>query len=278
MSTNEPPPEQPAPPPSGEYGEAPPPPPPPTGGYGQVPPPPPPAPPAGGSGWNLGDALSYGWKKFQENVGQIIIASIVLFVVYVVAAAIAFGFQALLTSDAECHFNSGGTLVCDEGSGFIWRMIVAAISFGFVFVIAQIIGAGIIRGALGITEGRPFQTADIFKTDQLGSVVVASLLVGLLTTVGYALCYLPGIAVAFLTSYTLFFVIDKGLSPVDAIKASFDLTTKHLGDTVVWYIVGGLVAVAGVIACVVGLVVTIPLVIIGTAYTYKKLTDQPVTA
>ena len=249
----------------------------------EPPPPPPPSdpsapppPPAGGSAWSLGDALSYGWKKFQENTAQILIAAAVLVVVFAIAGAISVGFQALLTSNAECVVTSGGGLDCDEGSGFIWRMIVAAIAAGFLFVVGQIVGAGIIRGALDITEGRKFEAASLFKTDQLGSVIVASLLVGVATTIGYALCYLPGIAVAFLTSYTLFFVIDKGMAPVDAIKASFELTTKNLGNTVIWYIVGGIVAVAGVIACVVGLVVTIPLVIIGTAFTYRSLTGQPV--
>ena len=78
MSTNEPPPEEPQ--PSGEVppplppSEPAPPPPypaypaPPTGGYGQAPPPPPPpAPPTGGPAYNLGDALSYGWKKFTRT-------------------------------------------------------------------------------------------------------------------------------------------------------------------------------------------------------------------
>lgn len=247
-----------------------------------LPPPPPESPaypppsPAGGPAWNLGDALAYGWKKFQENVAQILIAAAVLFVVLLVAGGISVAFQALLTSDTTCTYSALEGPKCDEGSGFIWRMIVSAIGTGFLFVVLQIVGAGIIRGALGITEGRPFQTSEIFKTDQIGSVVVASLLVGIATTIGYALCYLPGVAVAFLTSYTLFFVIDQGLSPVEAIKASFELTTKSLANTVVWYIVGGIVAVAGVIACGVGLLVTIPLVIIGTAYTYKKLTGQPV--
>ncbi|WP_028643357.1 hypothetical protein [Nocardioides sp. URHA0020] len=287
MSTNVPPPEDPQPegeavppqPPVGEEAAPPPPPPPPSygapaGGYGEAPPPPP---GLATKKWDLGAALSYGWAKFQDNLGQILLAALVLFVVYAAAVAIAFGFIALLTSSPSCELNDSATnLVCDDGSGFLWRMIVSGLAFGFVFVVAQIVGAGIIRGALGITEGRRFQVSELFKTEGIGAVVLASLLVGVLTGVGYILCYLPGIVVAFLTSYTLFFVIDKGLSPVEAVKASFELIKDNLGDTLIWYIVGGLVAAAGAIACGVGLLVTVPLVIIGTAYTFKKLTDQPV--
>ena len=276
MSTNEPPPGEPN--PSDEVPPSPPP-PPPTGGYGETPPPPAYGgpPPGVPEKWDLGAALSYGWKKFQENLSQILLAALVLFVAYAVAAAIAFGFIALLTSNPECTFDSETLRTsCTEGSGFIWRMIVSGIATGFLFVVAQVIGAGVIRGALGITEGRPFQVSELFKTEGIGPVVVASLLVGVLTGVGYILCYLPGIVVAFVTSYTLFFVIDRGLAPVDAIKASYELVKDNLANTIVWYLVGGIVAFAGAIACGVGLLVTVPLVIIGTAYTYKKLTDAPV--
>lgn len=276
MSTNEPPPEQeptdgatPPPPP-------PPPPAPPSYGDGAGAPPPPPAP---GNGWSLGGALSYGWNKFSANAGQILLAVLVLFVVYAVAAAVAFGFIALMTSEASCDFNnSTGSLSCDDGSSFFWRMIVSGIAYGFLFVVGQIVAAGIIRGALGITEGRPFQMSEFFKTDQLGAVVITSILVGIATGIGYMLCYLPGIAIAFITSYSLFFVLDKKLPPVEAIKASFELVKNNLGNTIIWYIVGGLVAAAGAIACGIGLIVTVPLVIIGTAFTYKLLSGQTVAA
>ncbi len=273
MSTNEPPPEE-TPPPTGGYGESPPPPPPPApGGYGG---PPPPAP---GEQWDLGSALSYGWQKFTDNLAQVLFGVLVLVGIFIVAGAIAFGFIALLTTNASCTVdNSTGALSCDDGSGWIWRLIVNAIAIGFLYVVGQIVGAGIIRGVLGITEGRTFQVSEMFKTEGIGPVVVASLIVGVATTIGYALCYVPGVVIAFLTSYTLFFVIDKGLAPIDAIRASFELIKDNLGNAILWYIVGGLVAVAGVIACGVGLLVTIPVVVIGTAYTYKKFTGARVAA
>ena len=96
------------------------------------------------------------------------------------------------------------------------------------------------------------------------------------TFVGTILCYLPGLVVGFFTSYSLYFVMDKGLAPIEAIKASVNLVKDNLGTTIVWYIVGGLVAGAGAIACGVGLLVTIPIFLLGTAYTYKHLTGQPV--
>lgn len=279
MSTNEPPVDPPAPPPQeppagggGTYGAPPPaqPPVPPYGGapYG--------APPADPNAWELGAALSYGWKKFQENAAQIIIAALVLFVAIAVVVGIGIGITALLTSDVTCGYDSSGRYSCDGGPNFFITLITTAITVGLIVFASLVVGAGIIRGSLGITEGRPFVATDLLKID--GPVIVASLLVAGLTFVGFVLCYLPGIVVAFATSYTLYFVIDKGLAPVEAVKASVNLVKDNLGNTLVWYIVGGIVSGAGAIACGVGVLVTYPLVIIGTAYTYKKLTGQQVVA
>ena len=237
------------------------------------------APPADPNAWDLGAALSYGWKKFQEGAAQWIIAGLVLFVGIGIAYAVGFVVMAVLTSDPECTFDEETfATTCTDGSGFFVTMIATAILVALILFASLVIGAGLIRGALGVTAGTPFRAAEIFKPEGIGPVVVTSLLVAAGTFVGYLLCFLPGIAFAIASSYSLYFVIDKGLAPVEAIKASINLVKDNLGNALIWAIVGYLVAAAGAIACGVGVLVTYPLVLIGTAYTYKKLTAQPVAA
>ncbi|MFA6299264.1 MAG: hypothetical protein WCS84_07925 [Nocardioides sp.] len=266
----------PEPPMGGDSTPPPPPPPPPPGGYGAPPPGAYGAPPQGGSGWDLGAALSYGWNKFQANVGQIIVAALALLVAMAVLGGIGFGILAAMTSDYECRFEDDGDYVCDGGTSFILGLVLYGLITALIMIAAQVIGAGLIRASLDITEGKPFLTSTVFRFDKIGSVIVTSLIIAAATFVGMILCYLPGLIVAFLTSYSLYFVMDKGLAPVDAIKASVNLVKDNIGTTLIWYIVGGLVAGAGAIACGVGLLVTIPIFLIGTAFTYKHLTGQPV--
>jgi uncharacterized membrane protein len=166
----------------------------------------------------------------------------------------------------------------EGGTPFFVTMALGGLVFLVFFLFAQIVGAGLIRGALGITEGREFQVGEVFKTDKIGPIVVTALIVATATAVGYVLCYLPGIVIAFLTSYSLFFVIDKDLPPVEAIKASFELVKDNLGPTIIWYLVGGLIASAGAIVCGIGAIFTVPIALLGTAYTYKKLTNQAIAA
>ncbi|MEQ6900598.1 hypothetical protein [Nocardioides sp. YIM 152588] len=249
MSENPPPP-----PPPG--GTPPPPPPPPEGGWGAPPPS-----PAGA--WDVAACLSYSWKKFNENMAQIVLAAVGL----IVAIAIVYGLGFLVV----------GALTSWD-TPFLVSLFLYSVLYGAVFVVAQLLAAAIIRGALAITEGREFWAADAFKFEQIGPVLVTALLVGAATTVGFILCYLPGLIVAFLTSYSLYFVLDKNLAPVDAIRASFELVRDNLGNALVWYLIGGVIAAVGAFLCLVGAIFTFPLVLIGTAYTYKVFTGQEVAA
>ena len=269
MSMNEPPPPGQAPPP---------PPPPPTGGYGETPPPPPPAPSYGGgdgSGYSLGNALSYGWAKFQANMGQILVSAVVLVVGLGVVAVLGTLVMNALTTDASCSVKNG-SLTCTDGTGFFGRLLLQSLLSAVLLVVAWIIGAGLVRASLNVTEGRPFLFSDVIKTDKLGSVVVASVIIAVATFVGTLLCYLPGLVVGFATSYTLYFIVDKDMAPIDAIKASVNFVKDNLAATIVWYIVGGLIAAVGFLVCVVGALVSVPVVLLGTAYTYKTLNHEPV--
>lgn len=270
----------PAPPPppggGGGYG-APPPAGPPGGGYGG-----PPAgggfggPPAGAQPWDVGSAVSYGWAKFQQNMGQMILASLAIFAGAVVIGLLYFlAIVPLSTADAE-YDASTGTYTYDDGWPFLLTFLIMAFVGVLFFIYAQVIGAGLIREALGVTEGRPFTTAGVFKFQNIGNVIVTALLVGAGTFVGYLLCFIPGIIFAFLSMYSLFFVIDKNLSPVDAIKASIDLTRNNVGSAIIWYLVAVVIIFVGELACFVGLLAAIPVVLVGSAFTYKKLSGQPV--
>ncbi len=270
-----------------------PPPPPPPGGYGSPPPPPsggggyggppesgghPGGPPAGGPPWSVGNAVSYGWTKLQANLGQILIAGLVVFVGLAIFQGVGYVIREILTDDPECRGTSFNTLECDDGSGFFVALLATAISSLLFFVIYQVIGAGIIRGSLGVTEGRSFEFTEIFRTDRIGRVIVTSLITSAIIAVGFLLCVLPGIIAAFLLSYSLYFVIDQDMEPMAAIRASFSLVKDNLGEALVWAIVSYLIVVAGVLLCLVGLIAAIPISLLGTAYTYKKLTGQPVAA
>lgn len=266
---------------------APPPPPPPgppgpPGGYGA----PPPGQPYGGpSGppYNVGEAFSYAWAKFQANMGQMVLAALAIFagaiVIFGIYAILVFGVLAGDGLECKSRDVAGYCTEYDAGGiGFFGTLLLTALFVGVFFVFAQIVGAGLIREALGVTQGRAFSTAGVFKFENLGPVIVTSLLVGAGVLVGTVLCYLPGIAFGFFSSYSLYFLIDKNLAPVDAIKASFRFVLDNLGPTILWYLVTLVIVFVGELLCGVGLLAAIPIALVGTAYTYKRLNNEPIAA
>lgn len=262
----------PPPPGGGGYGG---PPQPPGGGYGGA--------PVGGSAPDVGTVVSWSWAKFQANMGQMIIAALAIFVGALVIIGLGFilTFVVLGGDELEC-VDRDAFGYCTEyetgGAGLFLTMVILAVTFGLFFIYAQVVGSGLIRGMLGVTNGLPFKASDVFKFQNLGPVIITSLLIGAGIMVGYILCVIPAIIFGFLSQYSLYFLIDKNLSPVDSIKASIDLVRNNLGPTIIWYLVSAAIILVGELICFVGLLAAIPVVLLGTAYMYKSLTGQAVAA
>jgi uncharacterized membrane protein len=241
------------------YGSTPPP-------AGETPPPPPPPPSApGGSaeGFSAPDAIGWGWRKFSEKPGPVIIAGLLWFVVLVV-------FIAVGRATNQSGMGMGGGM--DFG--------LDSLIFGIVQnLVLLVIGAVIARGALDVVDGRGFDLAAAFGKVNFVNVIIAGLIVGVATAIGFLLLFIPGIVVAFLAYFTTFFVVDDdATSPVEAITDSVKLVSSNVGDSLLLALLNVLILIAGGIALLVGLIVAYPLVALASAYAYRRFRGQPVTA
>ncbi|GAB2447735.1 hypothetical protein GCM10027062_31780 [Nocardioides hungaricus] len=225
----------------------------------------------------MGNAFSYGWSKFTQNLGQILLAIVVLVVVLVAIQLV--GFFVGQAVACEPSVNLATAEVKDCGGVFTAQNIVSWLFSLVGWIISMIVGAGIVRGALDITEGRQLEPSGLLKPNKLGEVVIASLIIGVLTFVGFIACIIPGILVAFFTSYALYFLMDRPeMGAIDAIKASFEFTRHNAGNVILWFLVSLVAWFVGALLCGIGLIVAVPVILIGTAYTYKTLNNEPVAA
>ncbi len=280
MSEGTPPPDDrpgstPPPPPPG--GSAPPPPPGQPGGYGAAPPPPP-APPGGG-GYSPTEAFSYGWNKFKAKPGDLLVPVLLVFVVVVVLEIILqVILRATLLGTHDCTRSILGTEVTSTcGPGFLASLFGAALGGLVISLITQALGAGLIKNALNIADGKQASIAEMTTWATKPQVLTAAVLVAVITAVGSFLCYLPGLVAAFLLNWTMFYVVDKDMEAIDAMKASVSFVTSHLGDTLVFYLLGIVAFVVGAVLCLVGLLVAAPVVLIAAAYTFRRLNGEQVT-
>lgn len=223
------------------------------------------------TGTGVGDAFSWGWTKFTQQVGPFLLGVLAYLVVIGVVSAVLF---AVILGGTVASVDPE-TQELRNGAGF-------GLVFGYLVVLAVILllsafmQAGVTRASLEVADGRRIEIGTFFRFDEFGKVVVAALLVGLGTAVGTLLFVIPGLVFAFLAQFTLFFVIDRRMAPVDAIRASFTLVTRNLSAVVLLFLAVYAANLIGSALCGVGQLVSFPVGLLATTWMYRRLQDQPV--
>lgn len=256
----------PTPPYGGSYGTPPPPPPPPThdgeGGYGGY----------GYPAYDVIEAVKYGWKKFMENAGAFLVLGLLAILI-----------PGALSLIGSLGSSTSATVIDNPGVSDIVKITAGGGSgvVGFLFSLAAqvaslVITAALVRGALDVTEGRKASIGAMFSRWNLLTVLLLSIVVGIATTVGLLMCILPGLAVMFFTYFATYFVVGEGQGVIDAIKSSLRFTADNAGNLLLLFLLAFVIVILGACACLVGLLVAIPVTTIAAAYTFKSLRNQPV--
>ena len=171
---------------------------------------------------------------------------------------------------------AGTVLRLAVGDSLVAQLIGQGLSIGFYTVAGAIVGGLFAQAALPVADGQKFDFSRFTDFSQAGNLAVVGLISGAITLVGTILCVVPGIIAGFLLSYAAYFVIDQKLAPVEAIKASVQLCRDNLGATIVWWLLSSIVAGLGICLCGVGVLVTAPIALFGTVYTYRVLQGRQV--
>ncbi|MGV0849787.1 hypothetical protein [Mycolicibacterium phlei] len=275
----------PPPPPPGGY---PPPPPPQQGGY---PPPPPPGgaaypPPPGGyppvqgfggaPAYSVGDAFSWAWGKFTANAAALIVPTLV-YAVIVGVMQFVFGFLSAAVAPESTSYTA-----TDSGFAFAYNVdSPASLAITILgYIVALVVGAAIqsayYGGMLDVANGTPVTIGSFFKPRNVGAVIIAAVIVGILTSIGFMLCIVPGFVVMVFTMFTVVALLDRNLAPIDAIKASFDVAKSNFLQVLLTMLVVIAVIVVGALLCGVGLLVAAPLAALIEVYAWRKLTGGQV--
>ena len=234
--------------------------------------------------------LSEGWKRFKENVGIIIGFGVVYTVIMIAVSFV-----------ANTIFPSGGGSI-DLGMGESFQ-ISENESIG-AQLINSLVGVFLTLGAtrflLNICRGENASITDLFSQ---GSLFLRGILTQLLLYLAFAVIAIPGgvllyvglemvegsgatilfaiLGAAFIIVpfiwlgariyFSYYTLVDRDLSPVEAIKKSWSITTNNTGNLVGLFIIQGLIAIAGLLALIVGLIVAIPVIYLSTTLAYLWL-------
>lgn len=233
-------------------------------GWGQQPPPPPyGAGPGGPVPFSPTNAIGYGWNKFKANPWPFVGITLLTIVV----GGVLNGIGNASTSGEPREVGIGLAVV----GGIVGLIFSIAAQIAYT-----LLAAATIRGALDTTEGKPVTFSTMFEGWDKLQVVIAALVTSVMTFIGIILCVLPGLVVIFMTFFTTFFIVGRGMAAIDAIKASFRFTADHIGPLVLLALLSVLCVFAGALACLVGLLVALPVVTISAAYSFRTLQGEQV--
>jgi hypothetical protein len=208
--------------------------------------------------FDMGRAFSYGWTKFQQNVGPLILVELVAFV----GSIIAFIITEVIRSSLS--------------GGLIGLLLVSAITQILIWIITTFLAIGLYRAALAVTAGQSFTVGGVFSTENIGPYMIGAVIYGVMVGVGTLFCIIPGIVLAFFGFFWPYYVLDQQQDAVTAIKSSFTLVNANMGQMIPFAIVAFLVYVVGFVACGVGVLVTAPIALLAIAFAYRTLNNQPV--
>jgi uncharacterized membrane protein len=224
--------------------------------------------------WTIGDVLSTAWNVFTRNWMTLVFSQLIVGLIAAAPMMIAIFVGVGVTVASASAAQSAGT--SEEAGKLAGMAMLGAIAFGeiMLFFVMAIFQARLVRIWIDAARGGQPQIGDLFKgpthfLSTLGVIFLNGLLVGL----GYVLLVVPGVILGIGLAFAQFFVADRGLGAVDAMKASWEATKGQKGQLFLFGLVAMLIVM---VACFVPLAayVVIPMLAVGGAIIYLRITGQ----
>jgi uncharacterized membrane protein len=198
------------------------------------------------------EAIKFGWETMKANIGFFIGLLAFVMVLYAIPSII---------SEAT-----------KQNLRFI--SILAQIIQGILQIL---ISMGLLKVALAFCRNEKPTFGVLFSCCNITyfwKFFVSSLVYGLITLGGTLLLIVPGVIWGIQFQYFRYFIVDKELGPIEALKKSSQITKGTKGNLFLLSLLFGLINIAGLIALLVGLFASIPVTMIADAFVYRILVKR----
>lgn len=244
------------------------------------------------SGLRIGDAFSFGFRAFGRAplpwIGATMLAGIITLVLILVLG----GVLGLGMGNVDIESGAG-----TEAASY--SMVLPAVPDVpsivvtiLIAIIASLITALFIRGAFEQVDGRSLSFGDFFRVDNWGTIAlgaVLSVVIGWIIQVpsmlgvmsgstaplliGSVVTLVLGIAAGPFYGLLVEFIVDRRLSPIDALKANIAIAKRNWLKIFLLDLVAAIVVLVGVLLFLVGTLVAVPVAVLMTAHGYRQLTE-----
>jgi uncharacterized membrane protein len=191
------------------------------------------------------ESIIFGWENFKKRPWFFIGAMVVVLLLSAILSSIA--------PDRPRDF-----------SGFLLMLAVLALNI--------LIEIGLVAFALKAHDKLETVTVrDLWHPHNFWQYVVVKILTGIIVIIGLILVIVPGVIAALALIFATYLVVDRNMSPIEAMKESVKITKGHRLE--LFLLALGLMAlnVLGALALLVGLVITVPVSLLAIAHAYRTL-------
>lgn len=193
-------------------------------------------------------AIKKGWEVMKKNIGVVLGSELVFVVYYVLYTLIVAKMQDLA--------------------------MIAIFAFISTFV-EVFLGIGLIKIYLGLLRGQTVSVSTMFSgADLILKMVGGAILYMLIVFGGFLLLVVPGIIWSYKYSLFAFFIVDRGMGPVEALKASGAITSGAKWDLFAFRILAQLVLILGILALGLGFLFALPVVLGAYVDVYMQLAKR----
>lgn len=200
--------------------------------------------------FSIGEAIRFGWDTFKKRPALLI--GVTLFIAII---------SGVLSS-----------MMPDKGAelGSLTLLSLAGI---FVSIVGQILlKMGTVNFQLKAHDNvSTVAFSEMWAPDPLWKYIGAAILTAILVVIGFILLIIPGIYLALRFMFVPYIVMDRKLSPFDALKESSRITHGRKWTLLLFVITLIGLNILGAIALLIGLLVTIPVTMLALAHAYRTL-------
>jgi len=180
---------------------------------------------------------------------------------------------AVVNVRASHWISEGWALVtADLGNYVLLALVFTLLSAAVPVVLQGPLIAGFHIFTIKKLMGRRAEFADFFLGfNYFVPTLVASIVIGLFVFCGTLLCIIPGLVVAAMYKFAYLFIVDKRMDFWPAMQASHAVVKRDYVGFTLFLILMALVNFLGVLCCIVGVFVTIPVTFAAITIAYKEI-------
>jgi hypothetical protein len=196
------------------------------------------------------EAISFGFKIAKKNIAFFLS----VFAIWAVITILSTSIQNSLNANKQFLIN-------------------LAFNF-FMWVVSSVLSLGFINISLKFVDGKKVEYKDIYYTTKLFNYIQASLIRTVIIIAGFILFIIPGIIFSIKLQFLEYLIVDKKMDAVDSIKKTWEMTKGIKWNLFLFGLLLGLINILGLLCFLVGLMITMPLSMVATAFVYRKLLSQ----